>query len=52
MIPNTCTEPQSLYDRVYNGRFSPDGNLYYSGSQSDVRIYDTTDPYDWQLLKS
>jgi len=51
MIPNTGTEPFSLYDRVYNGRFSPDGNLYYCGSQSDVRIFDTTDPYEWQLLK-
>jgi hypothetical protein len=53
MIPNThCAGSTNFYDRVYNGRFSPDGNFYYCGSQSDVQIFDTTDPYEWRFLKS
>ena len=53
MIPNNHHIVSNNFDdRVYNGRFSPDGNFYCCGSQSDVNVFDTTDPYDWTHLKS
>lgn len=36
-------------DRIYGGRFTSAGNLYYCSSQSNVMLFDTTDPYNFRL---
>jgi len=33
---------------MYGGRFTSKGNLYYCSSQSQILVYDTTDPYNWK----
>lgn len=49
-IPNSYTETNASFDtRVYNGQFSPDGSLYYSSSQNQIKIYDTSDELNWEL---
>mmetsp|Transcript_26715 Transcript_26715/g.48123 ORF Transcript_26715/g.48123 Transcript_26715/m.48123 type:complete len:448 (+) Transcript_26715:2276-3619(+) len=49
-LPNSYLDtPVSFDSRVYNGQFSPDGSLYYCSSQSEIKIYDTTDEIDWRL---
>ena len=42
------------YDRrCYSGQFSDDGNFYFTCSQDfNVRMYDTSNPYDWKYYKS
>ena len=35
--------------RIYGGRFSQRGNLYYCSSQESINIFDTRDPYNWLL---
>ncbi|KAK6353331.1 hypothetical protein TWF696_005299 [Orbilia brochopaga] len=53
MIP-TCTE-QVLHfgSRCYSGQFSDDGDLFVCCSQDlKVRLYDTSNPWDWKFKKS
>ncbi|CDW77069.1 wd repeat protein [Stylonychia lemnae] len=38
-------------DSVYGGKFTTRGNLYYSSSQGEVVLYNTSDPYNWILKK-
>lgn len=35
--------------RIYGGRFTTKGNLYYCSSQESINLYDTRDPYNWYL---
>ena len=35
--------------RIYGGRFTQKGNLYYCSSQESISLYDTRDPYNWTL---
>ena len=38
---------------VYSGQFSTDGNFFYSCSQDfKVRMYDTSNPYNWEHYKT
>lgn len=36
--------------RVYGGRFTSKGNLYYCSSQSDIVLFNTQDPYNWRQI--
>ena len=36
-------------ERIYGGRFTTAGNLYYCSSQSNVMLFDTKDPYNFRL---
>ncbi|KAF2674550.1 WD40 repeat-like protein [Microthyrium microscopicum] len=39
--------------RCYSGQFSADGTFFFSCSQDfKVRMYDTSNPYDWKYYKS
>eukprot|EP00347_Sterkiella_histriomuscorum_P016356 403353501 len=51
IIPNSL---HSMYEdpitsRVYNGRFTRQGNLYYASTQEELILYDTSNPFDWKL---
>ena len=35
--------------RIYGGRFTTKGNLYYCSSQETISLYDTKDPYNWRV---
>ncbi|TEA11979.1 LEC14B protein [Colletotrichum sidae] len=54
MIPSTKPEMIVHYDDpVYSGQFSDDGNFFYScGHDFKVRMYDTSNPYDWKYYKT
>jgi hypothetical protein len=36
-------------ERIYGGRFTTAGNLYYCSSQTNVMLFDTKDPYNFKL---
>ncbi|KAI9670762.1 MAG: hypothetical protein M1817_003872 [Caeruleum heppii] len=39
--------------RCYSGQFSDDGNFFFSCAQDfKVRMYDTSNPYDWKYYKT
>ncbi|KAK1838671.1 WD repeat protein [Colletotrichum chrysophilum] len=54
MIPSTTPEMIVHYDDpVYSGQFSDDGNFFYAcGHDFKVRMYDTSNPYDWKYYKT
>ena len=50
LIPNKHLRSLRADDaRIYGGRFTTKGNLYYCSSQSSISLYDTRDPYNWTL---
>eukprot|EP00347_Sterkiella_histriomuscorum_P003371 403364552 len=52
ILPNTLYKQYNASDsRVYGGKFTSRGNLYYSSSQSHVILFNTSDPYNWTLKK-
>jgi len=53
-IPGDILTPVSrLRSRIYSGQFSQDGTFFFSCAQDfRVRIYDTTDVYDWKQYKT
>jgi len=54
MIPSTNPEMIVHYDDpVYSGQFSDDGNFFYAcGHDFKVRMYDTSNPYNWRYYKT
>ncbi|KAF2254724.1 WD40 repeat-like protein [Trematosphaeria pertusa] len=54
MIPESVADTIIHYNaRCYSGQFSEDGNFFFSCSQDfRVRMYDTSNPYDWKYYKS
>ncbi|KAK1997424.1 WD domain-containing protein [Colletotrichum falcatum] len=54
MIPSTKPEMIVHYDDpVYSGQFSDDGNFFYAcGHDFKVRMYDTSNPYNWKYYKT
>ena len=54
MIPTTTADSIITYDsRCYSGQFSQDGNFFFScGKDFRVRMYDTSNPYDWKHYKT
>ncbi|MCJ1308255.1 hypothetical protein MMC25_001908 [Agyrium rufum] len=57
LLPVSSTSTPDMvihYDyRCYSGQFSDDGNFYYSCAQDfKVRMYDTSNPYDWKHYKT
>lgn len=54
MIPSSRADTVINYDqRCYSGQFSDDGNFFFSCSQDfQVRMYDTSNPYDWKYYKT
>lgn len=51
MIPTALDSRHLASDtRVYGGRFTSLGNLYYCSSQSDIVLYNTQDPYNWRQV--
>ena len=54
MLPRSKAEFVMHYDsRCYSGQFSHDGNFFYSCCQDlKLRMYDTSNPYNWRYYKS
>lgn len=54
MIPESVADTIINYNaRCYSGQFSDDGNFFFSCAQDfRVRMYDTSNPYDWKFYKS
>lgn len=54
MIPESVADTIIHYNaRCYSGQFSDDGNFFFSCAQDfRVRMYDTSNPYDWKYYKS
>lgn len=54
MLPDSEADFIIHYDaRSYSGQFSEDGNFFYSCSQDfRVRMYDTSNPYEWKYYKT
>ncbi|KAF2109171.1 WD40-repeat-containing domain protein [Lophiotrema nucula] len=54
MIPESAADTIIHYNaRCYSGQFSDDGNFFFSCAQDfRVRMYDTSNPYDWKYYKS
>ncbi|OLL22017.1 LEC14B protein [Neolecta irregularis DAH-3] len=47
------TPVSRLRSRIYSGQFSQDGTFFFSCAQDfRVRLYDTTDAYDWKQYKT
>ncbi|QIW99292.1 hypothetical protein AMS68_004810 [Peltaster fructicola] len=43
----------NLNARCYSGQFSEDGSFYFAcGQDFKVRMYDTSNPYDWKYYKT
>lgn len=50
LIPNKHLRSIQADDaRIYGGRFTTKGNLYYCSSQESINLYDTRDPFNWTL---
>jgi WD repeat-containing protein 23 len=54
LIPGTPADTIINYEApVYSGQFSDDGNFFYSCVKDfNVRMYDTSNPYDWKYYKT
>lgn len=54
MIPSTEADMVIRYQSpVYSGQFSDDGNFFFAvGKDFKVRMYDTSNPYDWRYYKT
>jgi WD repeat-containing protein 23 len=54
MIPESVADTIIHYNaRCYSGQFSDDGNFFFSCAQDfKVRMYDTSNPYDWKYYKA
>lgn len=54
LIPESKADSIVHYEsRCYSGKFSDDGNFFYSCSQDfRVRMYDTSNPYTWRYYKT
>ena len=54
MIPGTPADKIIHYNaKCYSGQFSDDGNFFFCCAQDfRVRMYDTSNPYDWEYYKS
>lgn len=54
LLPDDTADFIIHYDnRAYSGQFSEDGNFFYSCAQDfKVRIYDTSNPYEWKYYKT
>lgn len=54
LVPGSSADMIIHYKaRCYSGQFSDDGNFFFSCSQDfHVRMYDTSNPYDWKFYKS
>jgi hypothetical protein len=51
LVPNSLYQQFNVSDsRIYGGRFTRKGNLYYCSSQSEIALYNTEDPYNWNLI--
>lgn len=53
LIPGTTADKIIHYDtRCYSGQFSDDGKFFFCcGQDFRVRMYDTSNPYDWKYYK-
>jgi len=53
ILPNAHYRQYPMCDsRVYGGRFTSRGNLYYCSSQEAITIFNTYDPYNWKKKAS
>ncbi|KAF3917309.1 hypothetical protein AA313_de0209119 [Arthrobotrys entomopaga] len=53
LIPTSTDKVLHFDARCYSGQFSEDGDFFYCCSQDMVvRMYDTSNPYDWKYYKS
>jgi WD40 repeat protein len=54
MIPNGRAETTIYFkSSIYSGQFSDDGSFFYAcGHDFRVRMYDTSNPYDWRHYKT
>ena len=37
-------------NQISQASFSPDGELYYSSSQDMIKVFDTSNPYEWEVV--
>ena len=57
LIPSSVSPSQHAHisaeidSRGYNGQYSPDGQVFYCSTQDDIVVFDTSDPFDWSVLK-
>jgi len=53
-VPNRAHAVTATFDgRMYAGQFSKAGNVYISAGQDDhVTLFNTTDPWNWQPMKT
>ncbi|KAF3930210.1 hypothetical protein ABW20_dc0102834 [Dactylellina cionopaga] len=52
LIPTSTDKVMHFDSRCYSGQFSDDGDFFYCCSQDlVVRLYDTSNPYDWKYHK-
>lgn len=53
LIPGSAADTIIHYNaRCYSGQFSDDGNFFFSCAQDfRVRMYDTSNPYNWKYYK-
>ncbi len=53
-VPNRPNAVTASFDgRMYAGQFSKAGNVYISAGQDDhVTLFNTSDPWDWQPMKT
>jgi WD repeat-containing protein 23 len=53
MLPNSPADMVIQYNaRCYSGQFSQDGNFFFCCDKDfNVRLYDTTNPYNWKFYK-
>lgn len=50
-VPDSLQATHMISDtRVYGGRFTSKGNMYYCSSQSQIVLFNTQNPYKWQKL--
>lgn len=54
MIPESAADTIIHYNSAcYSGQFSDDGNFFFACTKDfHVRMYDTSNPYDWKYYKS
>ncbi|KAL8807383.1 MAG: hypothetical protein Q9182_000722 [Xanthomendoza sp. 2 TL-2023] len=54
LIPSSNADSIIHYNaRCYSGQFSDDGNFFFCcGQDFKVRMYDTSNPYDWKYYKT
>jgi len=53
LVPNKLISTIGFdYSRLFNGRFTSNGNLYYCTSQDSIGVFNTQDPYKFEHINT